>query len=44
MFCVVDPQHHLRDGHLKSDDTFVMLVIEGSSWVLEDRSERFQNA
>lgn len=44
MFCVVEPKHHLRDSPLKSDDTFVMLVIEWSSWVLEDRSERFQNA
>lgn len=45
MFCVVDPQHRLRDGPLKSDNTFVMiLVIEGSSWVLESRSEGFQNA
>ena len=45
MFCVVDPQHRLRDDPRKSDDNFVMmLVIEGSSWVLENRSEGFQKA
>lgn len=34
---VVDPQHHLRDGPLKADYFFViMLVVEASPRVLGD--------